>query len=385
MQDFIPGQRWINDVELQLGLGTVLESDLRTVTIVFMSTGETRTFAKQSASLTRVMFGVGDRVRSQDGKDLKVDSIHQHKGLLIYVGTDQEGNRIELHEGQLDHFMQMNRPQERLFNGQIDLNKWFELREQTLRERYRLAHSNLYGLGGCRTSLIPHQLYIAYEVSRRYAPRVLLADEVGLGKTIEAGLILHHQLLTGRAQRILIVVPQSLVHQWLVEMQRRFNLRFSIFDEDRCQALDVKQTDGEPAQNPFHSEQLILCDLEFIVDRDERFQQALAGNWDLVVVDEAHHLEWSPEHASLEYTLIEKLAAKTKGLLLLTATPEQLGKAGHFARLRLLDPDRFADYSTFIEEETRYEPIAQAMEALLDEKTVESTGSTDLDRHDTGG
>ena len=95
----------------------------------------------------------------------------------------------------------------------------------------------MFGLAGSRTSLIAHQLYIAHEVSRRYAPRVLLADEVGLGKTIEAGLILHQQLLLERARRVLIVVPESLMHQWLVEMLRRFNLMFSIFDAARLATM----------------------------------------------------------------------------------------------------------------------------------------------------
>ena len=79
--------------------------------------------------------------------------------------------------------------------------------------------------------IIPHQLHIASEVGSRHAPRVLLADEVGLGKTIEAALIIHQQIKTGRASRILILVPDSLMHQWLVEMLRRVNLPFAIFDE----------------------------------------------------------------------------------------------------------------------------------------------------------
>ena len=87
------------------------------------------------------------------------------------------------------------------------------------------ASSTVLGLVGARIGLIPHQLYIAAEVAGRYAPRVLLADEVGLGKTIEAGLILHRLLLTGRAERVLILVPEPLLHQWLVELRRRFNLR----------------------------------------------------------------------------------------------------------------------------------------------------------------
>ncbi len=360
MQEFVPGQRWVSNAELALGLGTVLRVEHRTVTLAFLANGETRTYAKQSAPLNRVAFADGDRVLSQDGLGIVIESVTETDGLLSYTGKDERGNRLVLKEEQLNSLMQLSRPTQRLFNGQIDKDSLFELRYQSLQHLNRLCHSDLYGLIGCRTSLIPHQLYIAHEVANRYAPRVLLADEVGLGKTIEAGLILHHQLVTERANRILIVVPESLVHQWLVEMLRRFNLFFSIFDDQRYRAID-----SNDQENPFHSEQLILCSLEFLSADSGRFQQALKGNWDLLVVDEAHHLEWSPQQPSPEYRIVERLAAKTKGVLLLTATPEQLGKISHFARLRLLDPDRFPDYDAFMEEEKRYEPVAHAVETLL--------------------
>ena len=201
MTDFVPGQRWICASELHMGLGTVLAVEPRTVTIVFLASGETRIYAKQSAPLHRVVFASGDRVRSHDGRTLTIASVSEHAGLVTYSGRDEHGNPAELQEGQLDNFLQLNRPGDRLFSGQIDPDKWFELRYQTLQKRNLLAHSDLYGLIGCRTSLIPHQLYIAAEVAGRAAPRVLLADEVGLGKTIEAGMILHQQLLTGRASR----------------------------------------------------------------------------------------------------------------------------------------------------------------------------------------
>jgi ATP-dependent helicase HepA len=351
-----------------MGLGTVLAVEPRTVTIVFLASGETRIYAKQSAPLNRVIFASGDRVRSHDGRTLTIASVSEHAGLVTYSGSDEHGNAVELQEAQLDNFLQLNRPGDRLFSGQIDQDKWFELRYQTLQKRNLLAHSDLYGLIGCRTSLIPHQLYIAHEVANRYAPRVLLADEVGLGKTIEAGLILHQQLLTERARRVLIVVPETLLHQWLVEMLRRFNLFFSIFDQNRCEAVEA----GTPADNPFHSEQLVLCSLDFLAAHPERLRQAAGGEWDLLVVDEAHHLQWSPQQASPEYETIAMLAAQTPGVLLLTATPEQLGKAGHFARLCLLDPDRFPDLNSFLAEEQRYAPVARAVEALL--------GNTALDQ-----
>lgn len=364
--DYQPGQRWISNTELQLGLGTVLGVEHRTVQIVFLATGETRTYARQSAPLSRVHFSAGDRVRSNEGWLLSIDNIEEHDGLLFYIGRREDGSQAILPESQLDNFIQLNRPADRLLTAQIDSPKLYSLRQETRRHLSRLASSELYGLIGTRTNLIPHQLYIAEEVSRRYAPRVLLADEVGLGKTIEAGLIIHRQLLTERAQRVLIVVPESLIHQWLVEMLRRFNLYFSIFDEARCAA----QEESNPQDNPFESEQLILCSLSFLCASEARFAQVLSCDWDLLVVDEAHHLQWSPAQQSPEYRCIEQLAAATRGVLLLTATPEQLGKSGHYARLRLLDPDRFPDFQRFVEEEAHYAPIAEAVENLMEKKPL---------------
>lgn len=371
MSDFIPGQRWISTSELRLGLGTILNVEHRTVTIVFLATGDTRIYAKQGAPLARVRFSRGDRIRTHEGWTLRIDDVSETGGLLSYHGVrdDQPGTPVTVDEGQLDNFIQLNGPADRLFSGQVDPDKWFALRYQTRRHADRIRHQQLYGLAGGRTSLIPHQLYIANEVGRRYAPRVLLADEVGLGKTIEAGMILHQQLLTGRARRVLIVVPETLVHQWLVEMLRRFNLHFSIFDAERWRA----ETEGESGaedhtpttDNPFHGEQLILCSLSFLTEDDRRLEQAVDGDWDLLIVDEAHHLLWSPEHVSREYQCIATLTARTRGVLLLTATPEQLGKASHFARLRLLDPDRFPDYERFISEEKQFAPLAAAIEELL--------------------
>lgn len=349
-----------------MGLGTVLAVDQRSVQIVFLATGETRTYAKRSAPLSRVRFGRGDQVRSHDGWTLKVEDIQEADGLLIYIGHGTDGSEVMLPESQLDNFMQFSRPADRLFIGQLDKSRLYQLRRATRQHQTRLAQSALYGLAGTRTSLIPHQLYIADEVSRRHAPRVLLADEVGLGKTIEAGLIIHRQLLSQRAQRVLIVVPDTLVHQWLVEMLRRFNLMFSLFDEERCAAIESETEQ----RNPFTAEQLVICTVSFLTAQPARIEQAVAGDWDLLVVDEAHHLQWSEAEASIEYLCVERLAKATRGVLLLTATPEQLGKSGHFARLRLLDPDRFSDYAQFVAEEEQYAPIAAVVDNLLSAGTL---------------
>ena len=199
-------------------------------------------------------------------------------------------------------------------------------------------------------------------------PRItlLIADDVGLGKTIEAGLIILQQLITGRAERVLVTVPDSLLYQWLVEMLRRFNLKFTVLDEMRCITMDMSGID-----NPFENAQLILCSQSFLSDNPERHAQAMAAKWDLMVVDEAHHLGWSEEAASHLYLAIEALAQQIPGVLLLTATPEQLGLEGHFARLRLLDPDRYNSLAEFREEEVGYRQVSTLVEHLQEEDVAQ--------------
>ena len=365
--DFTPGQRWVSHAELELGLGTVVAVQFRTINMVFLGSGESRTYAAQGAPLTRLVFSIGDRARSHEGWELTIESIEEQQGLLIYQGRRDDGTQASLDEGQLDNYIRLDRPKDRLMTFQIDKNEWFELRLLTHDHQKRLMQSRLRGLCGGRTSLLAHQLYIAHEVASRYAPRVLLADEVGLGKTIEAGMIIHQQLLTEHARRVLIIVPENLLHQWLVEMLRRFNLFFSLFDEQRCLAA----IESTSQTNPFHTEQLVLCSLDFLIHYPERFQQALDGEWDMLVVDEAHHLQWSEDNPSQSYQYIESLANITKSVLLLTATPEQLGKQSHFARLRLLDPERFPDYQSYLQEEESYEPVANAVEKLLQQQALD--------------
>ncbi|EMG6786200.1 RNA polymerase-associated protein RapA [Vibrio cholerae] len=358
---FALGQRWISDTESDLGLGTVVALDARTVTLMFAASEENRVYARSDAPVTRVIFNVGDVVDSQQGWSLQVEQVVEDQGVYTYLGTrvDTEESGVALREIFLSNQIRFNKPQDKLFAGQIDRMDNFVLRYRALTNQYQQHKSPMRGLCGMRAGLIPHQLYIAHEVGRRHAPRVLLADEVGLGKTIEAGMIIHQQVLTGRAERILIVVPETLQHQWLVEMMRRFNLHFSIFDEESCVEAFSE------ADNPFETQQYVLCSLDFLRKSRQRFEQALEAEWDLLVVDEAHHLEWHPEKPSREYQVIEALAEQTPGVLLLTATPEQLGRESHFARLRLLDADRFYDYEAFVKEEEQYAPVADAVTALF--------------------
>ncbi|WP_413478214.1 RNA polymerase-associated protein RapA [Vibrio hibernica] len=362
---FALGQRWISDTESDLGLGTIVALDARTVTVMYAASEENRLYARSDAPITRVIFNVGDVIESQEGWSLKVETLKVDADVLTYIGTRQDTQETDvvLREIFLNNQIRFNKPQDKLFAGQIDRMDNFVLRYHALSNQYQQHKSPMRGLCGMRAGLIPHQLYIAHEVGRRHAPRVLLADEVGLGKTIEAGMIIHQQVLTGRSERILIVVPETLQHQWLVEMLRRFNLHFSVFDEERC-------IESESEGNPFDTQQYVLCSLDFLCKHSKRYEQALAAKWDLLVVDEAHHLEWSREAPSRKYEMVEALAANIAGVLLLTATPEQLGHESHFARLRLLDPDRFFDYPTFVKEEQQYAPVAEAVTSLESGKSL---------------
>lgn len=361
-QQYLPGQRWISDSEAELGLGTILTQDGRLLTVLYPATGETRQYSARNAPLTRVRFTPGDQITHFEGWTLTVQEVEERQGLLTYHGLTNQNEARSLPETQLSNFIQFRVASDRLFAGQIDPLNWFGLRYKTLEHQSRLLQSPLWGLTGARVQPIPHQLHIAREVADRVAPRVLLADEVGLGKTIEAGLILHRQLLSGRAQRVLILTPENLQHQWLVEMRRRFNLNVSLFDQEIFSASD--------ADNPFEDTQLALMALEWLTEAPKAQQAALAATWDLLVVDEAHHLVWHPEGASPEYALVEQLAQQTPGVLLLTATPEQLGQESHFARLRLLDPNRFHSLSAFLSESSHYQPVAEAVQELLDQGQI---------------
>ena len=368
MQSFIPGQRWISDTENDLGLGTILKTEHRLVTIVYMASGEIRTYSSESAPLTRVQFGPGDRITGSDERSIIINDVEEIDGLLAYHGVADDGSRATISETQLDNFMQFNRPSDKLFNGQFDRERRYHIRLTTREVEQRLARTQVNGLCGARVDLIPHQLYIANEVASRLQPRVLLADEVGLGKTIEAGMVIHSQLVRDQISRVLIIVPEPLLHQWLVEMKRRFNLKFSIVDELMYEDSLMSATDG----NPFLDRQLVLTTLPVLLSDPKIEAHALDAGWDTLIVDEAHHLE-TPDQAAQTpgYDCIAELASVIPSLLLLTATPEQMGHQGHFARLQLLDPHRFTDFDKFKEEEANYRALADIATAIEKGKALE--------------
>ena len=355
MVHFVVGQRWISEAEPELGLGVVVGVEGRQVDVLFAATDQRRRYATASAPLRRLRFTAGDVIRDRDGISLTIEEAREEDGLLHYDG---DGRSIP--EQELADSLLAGGPDERLRRGQVDETRLHRLRIEALHQQGRIRGSPVRGFLGARIELIAHQLYIASEVARRHAPRVLLADEVGLGKTIEACLILHRRLLSGRTGRCLILVPESLVHQWFVELVRRFQLWFKLFDAERCTAI----REGDPDANPFLEEQLVLASLDFLTADPAEAAAALEADWDLLIVDEAHRLAWSAQEASPGYRLVEALAERTPGVLLLSGTPEQLGEEGHFARLRLLDPARHSTLETFRAEATEFAAVAEVVERI---------------------
>jgi ATP-dependent helicase HepA len=362
MTTFVPGQRFISEAEPELGLGQVLEVNGRTVVLEFSAAATTRHYASANAPLTRLRFARGDAVQDRAGTRCVVLAVNETAGLLHYEVQVNQSLIRTLPETELSPLLSLSQPLKRLEALQVENPAWFCLRRAALDALGFIERSPLLGLCSGRTELLPHQLYIAHEVALRPAPRVLLSDEVGLGKTIEACLILQQQLFSGLAARVLVLVPESLVHQWLVELLRRFNLRFTILDQERCQALTAVNPD-----NPFESEQLVLCSRNLFREHPQWLDAALQCNWDLLIIDEAHHLLAQAADSAMDstdYTVAKRLAAAVPGLLLLTATPDQAGLRSHFGLLQLLDPRRFHDFQAFADEQQRYIAVAELLAPL---------------------
>nr|WP_019500907.1 DEAD/DEAH box helicase [Pseudanabaena sp. PCC 6802] len=201
---------------------------------------------------------------------------------------------------------------------------------------------------------LPHQIQALTRAMSSDRVRYLLADEVGLGKTIEAGLILRELKLRGLAKRILIVAPKGLVSQWVSEMKTHFNEDFRLVLNPS--SLTIPQgEDGTEAINPWSLHAQVICPMDAVKPienrkgrslkqqatyNQERFGDLVAAGWDLVIVDEAHRLGGSSDRVA-RFRLGQGLAEAAPYLLLLSATPHQ-GKTEAFYRLMsLLDSQAF--------------------------------------------
>ena len=361
------GQRWLVDTDASLGLGIVVECEGRSITLEFPITGDKRQYAIKNAPLTRAIFSEGELIETADGQSHRVSRVENINDLLIYI--NETGDPIP--ETQLTASIQLNHPLKRLLAAQLDKPSWFDVREQLSRAYQQWLRSDVIGLIGARISLTPHQLYVAQSATSRLPVRVLLADEVGLGKTIEAGLILQRLQLQAHAGRVLILVPEALCVQWFVEMLRCFSIVSSLIDTDSYSDPDIDiDTDID-----LNDTRVFIASHDFL----EEDRALAADHWDMVIVDEAHHFNlYQPVEASASTALsadarpsthqndqLRLLAAHTTHLLLLSATPERLGLQSHFSRLQLLDKEKFHSFEEFQASYESYQDLADDLQELL--------------------
>ena len=237
-------------------------------------------------------------------------------------------------------------PLERLQDSEFDEPWRLDLRTRAA----QLLICNRDGqLGDARTDLLPHQISVAHKVVSSPRRRYLIADEVGLGKTIETGMILYALRQRGQAQRVLIVPPAGLTLQWQEEMEDKFGLKFAVYREDVDGPLAFEQMDYLIA-----SVDTLKLDRPQKGGRREGHKTLLLGSrdWDVIIFDEAHKLSaktWSPQKTekTQNYRLAEDLKRRCRSLILLTATPHQ-GDESKFQNLvSLLHPDvTFEEFST---------------------------------------
>lgn len=187
-----------------------------------------------------------------------------------------------------------------------------------------------------RISLLPHQLWVCHRALRTWPIRLLVADDVGMGKTIEAGLLLWPLLANRKVQRVLILSPAKLVSQWQMRLKRMFDIRAATYHSD----LDTDRTDF------WGIHQIVVASLPTLrADRNGRHDRLLdAPGWDMVLVDEAHHLYADEETGkTLGFELVERLnmAGKIASLVLFTGTPHRGKSFGFWSLMSLVDAEQF--------------------------------------------
>src|SRR5260221_8625484 len=275
------------------------------------------------------------RVRGLEGR------ARGQERLFIYRPVGEGSDAAQSDDGALEMVVPLATPALRWHLG-TPPSQW-----ERLHTAYRLsiAHNTGYLLGLARTRLViePYQLAPVLQVMSVPRQRFLLAEDVGMGKTIDAGLIATELIARGRGDRILIVVPAALQDQWADEMRDKFGLTFEILDNDYLtRELLPRLPSGA---NPWHYSNHVITSIDFA--KQERILRALKKTrWDVIIVDEAHYLAESGSAAHPLRTdrsrFGEAIAPLCDSFLLLTATPHDGYSQGFYSLLRLLDDARFA-------------------------------------------
>ena len=315
--------------------------------------GSEQIFASDSKVIKRFIFEKGAPVRKLTGGDTGVISSAKMVEQKIYYTIALPGNLTEMISETTLRPATLTDPVQRLKAKKISNPRKFCLRSTAARYSFISRYDELASLDHTRIEAKPHQISVAHRVTNAYPHRFLLCDEVGLGKTIEAGMILRELRARGMVKRVLILVPANLQIQWQHELKTKFNESFSIYNGNSVKFL--KQGSD---QNVWTLNDSIIASHSFCTYNDERVEEISAVDWDVIIVDEAHHARVHHRGSGTRETLLYKLARRltdfTEGgrrsVLLLTATPMQLDPRELYSLVELLDPALFPSVDNFEEQ-----------------------------------
>jgi ATP-dependent helicase HepA len=323
----------------ELGIGRVTAREGRSLVVEFPRTGTTLRLAAGTDALVPVDLSPGRPVRvTATREETRVVERLDDGRLRLANGRDEPAHALwplELERALFD----------RLALGDIDDAADLLIRLDILHLRRIREADGLGSFLGGRVRLFPHQLHVAERATASDPVRWLLADEVGLGKTIEACLVLNHLVHRRRIERCLVVAPAALTVQWLGELWRKYHQVFTLLDDRRL--ADVERDFGG-GFNPFDVHRRAVLALETLTERPELTAHAVAAGIDLLVVDEAQRLRRPPGHpGEPPWRAVAPIAALGRHVLLLSATPLEDDAHGFFRLLQLLRPDEFPDEGGF--------------------------------------
>ncbi len=298
--------------------------------------------------LIHEIFPKGSQVLTDIPGMVTIDSEPQiEKGVISYQAVNDAGHTIDLPESLILHLMKAI-PQ-MLQESEFSSIEAFRLRTWARYLECTYSSTDIKCITNSRLELLPHQVFVAHRLISNFRPRFILADEVGLGKTIEAGIVIKELIARELIRRVLIIVPAQLVYQWQFEMQSKFNERFDIFDATLVHRIRRER----PGENPWLASNRIICSLQYT--RKEKVTSEITELfWDAVIFDEAHHLRryigaTGYPRPTLSYQLADKLQERCNILLLLTATPIQLNPYELYSLIRLIDVAHFRNFEEFEE------------------------------------
>jgi superfamily II DNA or RNA helicase len=322
-------------------LGGVVGLDASRVEVRFDLDDEVRTFARAARPLARITLHGAVRRASTGAIGVVQGQTNADPPRWQVILA---GRVLTIPESDLrPHVLQD--PVSRIRSGTRGTPRQFWLAVTARKYELDSRNSELVSLGESRVDLKPHQVSVVHRVITQYPHRFLLCDEVGLGKTIEAGLVIKELRARGIADRILVIVPPNLMRQWQFELKTKFNETFSIMNSDTVRYLRSTQgLDG----NPFERHANVIVSSSWIA-MDEWARLATEVDWDVVIVDEAHHARVRRSGNRTQETRLYKVvrqlvspeAFSKRSALFLTATPMQLDSGELYSLIELLDPALF--------------------------------------------